>query len=118
MNVQTPRLNQSAGKPEWRRTGRLITGAVLTICAVSSAVIWLIVARQIQFERTEAVRSAMSQKDDRALMLQQYVSRTLAAADLACLHTAELFSLGAIPRGTLQPALITDPSLSMIAFWA
>ena len=109
MDVQAQRSGKGAGKPERRLAGRLITGAVLTICVIGSAIIWLVVARQIQFEQNEAVRSAMAQNDDRALMLQQYVSRTLAAADLACLHIAELYSLGAISSGRPQPTLISDP---------
>ncbi|HVJ01075.1 MAG TPA: ATP-binding protein [Sphingomonas sp.] len=75
------------------RGGRifLIAGSAASVVLLST---WAVALRQVRYEQSAAVRAAVSQNEDRALMLQQYVSRTLENANLVALHVADLVSTG------------------------
>ncbi|WP_129791494.1 ATP-binding protein [Sphingosinicella sp. CPCC 101087] len=68
--------------------------------------------QRIQVERREAVEAAIRQNENRAIMLEQYLTRTLEAANIATLHLAERFvhGEGGLSHGTLdRPARIGGP---------
>ena len=91
------------------RRGRATIAGIVAITALLVLRTWALVLRQIDFETQKAIRSAIAQNDDRSVMLQQYVSQTLATANLASLHIAKLSAMGSMPVGTRQrPALIDD----------
>lgn len=52
---------------------------------------WAAPLQRIQFERQEAIREAVRENRNRVATLQQYVSRTLEAADIVTLHVAERY---------------------------
>jgi len=98
-----------------RRSTILIVSAALVIAALT----WIAVAAQIAVERRDAEREAIAQNGQRAMMLQQYVIRTLDAAAIATRHIAELDRTEARARlrGTRdRPALIGGPIAQNRAF--
>ena len=91
-----------------RRSTVLILSAALAIVALA----WIAVIGQIEFERGVAERDAIAQNENRAMMLQQYVIRTLDTAAIATRHIAELegSEAGKRLRGTRdRPAWIRGP---------
>jgi signal transduction histidine kinase len=79
--------------------------------------VWTAAAVQIRFERAAALRSAAAQNDNRAMMLQQFVARTLDAANIAALHISEMQKAGHLGSGTeRQPAYIDGPVAQNPAF--
>ncbi len=63
--------------------------SLLLVAGVAAALlllIWGLIGRQVAFEREAALDLAREQNDDRALMLQQFVSQTLDNADHAAIH--------------------------------
>ncbi|WP_114952476.1 ATP-binding protein [Sphingosinicella terrae] len=82
---------------------------IVTAALGISMLVWTTAARQIAFEREQAVRLAIAHNDDRALMLQQYVSRTLDTANMAALHVAALTASGSLRLGRAdRPQRIED----------
>jgi C4-dicarboxylate-specific signal transduction histidine kinase len=77
------------------------------------ATAWVVALLQAQHERSEAVASALRENVNRVVAFDQYVTRTLDAADMATLHfAAEYVEGGGHHRllGTPRaPALISDP---------
>lgn len=97
------------GAPRQSRD-RVAIASIIAIGFISLSLAWVDVIRQIDFERRESVRMAIAQNDDRSVILQQFVSRTLNSADLATSHIASLYAWGAIPKGSARrPGLIQDP---------
>jgi signal transduction histidine kinase len=91
-----------------RRTRLLIWMFALFVIALA----WGAPLQRLQVERSEAIESAIRQNQNRAIMLEQYVTRTLEAANIATLHIAEQYRLGTteLSRGTAErPARISGP---------
>lgn len=91
-----------------RGTTAIIVLAALLLVAFA----WAAAFYQSDFERRTAERGAMAQVTFRAMMLQQYVTRTLDAANIATLHVAEMDQegRGAALRGSAgRPAGISGP---------
>jgi len=92
---------------------------VAGIAAAILLVVWALIGRQIAFDRREAVRLAFAQNDDRALMLEQYVSRTLDLTSMAALHFEAMGPrlIGDAPPGG-APRILTDPIANEVDFLA
>ena len=91
------------------RLTRLLIWA-FALCVVALA--WGLPLQRIRADRADAVASAIDQNRIRAIMLEQYVSRTLEAADIATLHIAERYRSrdSGLALGTrLRPASIAGP---------
>ena len=73
-----------------RRTRLLILMFALFVIALA----WGAPFQRLQVERREAIAAAVRQNENRAIMLEQYVTRTLEAANIAMLHIAEQYRLG------------------------
>jgi two-component system, LuxR family, sensor kinase FixL len=71
---------------------------VVSITLISSA--WIIADRQIEFEKREAMNLASRTNYDRAIMLDQFVSRTLDTANIAALYISELYRMHAVKLGS------------------
>ncbi|MGS1017942.1 ATP-binding protein [Allosphingosinicella humi] len=93
--------------------------AIALIVGFSLAVIlltWTAVIEQARFERAEAVTSAMRQTNNRVIAFEQYVTRTLEAADAATHHLADKrAAIGGTPD---KPAWISDPVVNNAMFGA
>lgn len=101
--------SEGGAEPHWRR-GRPATLLVLFAGVAVSVLVWIAAVQQSAFERAKAIEAARVQNANRAQMLQQYVARTLDAANIACLHVAELYAQGARFAGTAQrPGYISGP---------
>lgn len=80
-------------------------------CGLLLLIIWAISAHQIRHERDEAVRAALVQNVNRVVAFEQYVARTLQAADMATLQIADQFVAGALAGSASDPTVI-DGALS------
>ena len=114
-----------SSKDGLRHGARHLGGArpmtILILCAalVLAVIAWAAALFQSGFERRSAEQTALAQVTFRAMMLQQYVTRTLDAASIATLHIAELDRSGARAslRGSAEhPALIGGPIARNPAF--
>ncbi|WP_342250293.1 ATP-binding protein [Sphingomonas sp. OTU376] len=87
--------------------------ALLLVAGIAAAillVLWALIGRQVAFDQREAERLAFGQNDDRALMLQQYVSRTLDHANMAALHIEVVETpSGADGSSGKLPRILADP---------
>jgi two-component system sensor kinase FixL len=63
-------------------------------CALLAACVWWAVIAQIGFERRQAVEDAVEQNENRAIAFEQYVRRTLEAADLVTRYVGGRFARG------------------------
>ena len=86
MNTDVPRTARAAGA----RTRLLIWLFALFVIAVS----WAAPLQRLQEDRSEIVAAAVRENQNRATLLEQYVARTLEAADIATLHMAERYRSG------------------------
>ena len=80
---------------------------------------WAAPLQRLQVERREAIDAAVRQNENRAIMLEQYVTRTLEAANIATLHIAEQYRLDAagLRQGSARrPATIRGPIASNPSF--
>ncbi len=94
------------------RTGRRTRWLIWIFAIFVVTLTWLAPVQRYRFERNEAIQNAMAQNSNRAIMLEQYVTRTLEAADIATLHIDERLSNPGdeILRGTAaRPAVIHGP---------
>ena len=73
---------------------RLSIALVWSFCLLLVALIWIVVVQQISFERDQAVSDAIRQNGNRAIAFEQYVRRTLEAADLVTRYVGGRFSRG------------------------
>ena len=73
--------------------------------------VWIVPSQRLQEDRQEIVAAAVRENQNRAALLEQYVARTLEAADIATLHLAERYRTGDPSlRGTAaDPATIRGP---------
>ena len=63
--------------------------AVCGIAALLIVLAWSVVANRLRIERATAVHAAVTQNNVRTVALEQYVRRTLEAADLAMRYAVE-----------------------------
>jgi C4-dicarboxylate-specific signal transduction histidine kinase len=91
-----------------RSSSKINIAIVLASVLVISST-WFVADRQIDFENSEAWRTAERISHDRSVMLEQFVSRTLDAASISAIHIARLYSAGAFKLGSArQPSLIQE----------
>ena len=90
---------------------RSFRGLVWAFCLLLLAGVWLFVAQQIAFERRQAVDDAVRQNVNRSIAFEQYVRRTLEAADLVTRYVAGRFERGdagnEFAGATGRPTMIT-----------
>ena len=102
----------------------LLSMALVTwaACAVLVSALWAAIYHQAEFERSAAIVSAVRDNRNRAIALEQYVARTLGAADVAARYVAEKYKNGEPARreagATRAPALLADPVISNPLFAA
>jgi signal transduction histidine kinase len=79
------------------------------------AATWLFIDQEIRREERDAAQAAIRQATNRALALEQYVSRTLETADLATGHIAQHYLIegGARHASPGSVALIRDPVVDL-----
>lgn len=96
---------------------RLLKRTVAFIVAfglVLIALVWTAVVEQARFERREAIAAIVRQNTNRAIAFEQYVTRTLEAANVAMLHLSDKHaSIGGTAR---HPRWIDDPVVNTDMF--
>ena len=104
--IAQPPADTSAASPP-----RSFRGLIWAFCLLLLAGIWWFVAQQTAFEHRQAVDDAVRQNVNRSIAFEQYVRRTLEAADLVTRYVAGRFARGDAGRefaGALgRPAMIT-----------
>ena len=85
------------------RTGRArrITASVWAFCLLLVVGIWWFVIGQVRFEHGQAVDDAIRQNANRTIAFEQYVRRTLEAADLVTRYVGGRFA-----RGNVGPEFV------------
>lgn len=68
--------------------------AIWSFCLLLVGGIWAVVIEQIGFERQQAIDDAVRQNVNRSIAFEQFVRRTLEAADLVTRYTAGRFARG------------------------
>ena len=88
------------------RTGRArrITASVWAFCLLLVVGIWWFVIGQVRFEHGQAVDDAIRQNANRTIAFEQYVRRTLEAADLVTRYVGGRFA-----RGNVGPEFVGRP---------
>lgn len=89
-------IAQPAAGPHRPDSPRLLRWLVWAFCLVLVAATWWFVASQIAFERRQAIDDAVRQNVNRAIAFEQYVRRTLEAADLVTRYVAGRFARGQV----------------------
>jgi two-component system, LuxR family, sensor kinase FixL len=89
---------------------RLSKTLIWTFSALIVVLTWATVIQQYRFEKERAVAAAVRQNVNRVIAFEQYVTRTLEAADVATLHIAERFAAAGLHR-IRSPAPIADWAL-------
>jgi signal transduction histidine kinase len=79
-----------------RRTARLQKALIWGFCLLLVAGTWGFVIQQVGFERGQAVDDAIRQNINRSIAFEQYVRRTLEAADLVSRYVGGRFARGDI----------------------
>jgi len=93
------------------RPGRLrrVTGLIWGFCLLLVVGLWWFVIGQVRFEHDQAVADAVRQNTNRTIAFEQYVRRTLEAADLVTRYVGGRFARGDVgPEFVGQPG---DPAL-------
>jgi two-component system, LuxR family, sensor kinase FixL len=75
-------------------SARLLKRLVWGFCLVLVAGIWWFVSSQVGFERRQAIEDAVRQNVNRTIAFEQYVRRTLEAADLVTRYVGGRFARG------------------------
>jgi len=83
---------------------RRLKVAIWGFCLLLVAGIWAVVVQQIGFERQQAVDDAVRQNVNRSIAFEQFVRRTLEAADLVTRYAAGRFA-----RGDAGPEFVGTP---------
>ncbi len=83
---------------------RRLKAVIWGFCLLLVAGIWWVVIQQIGFERQQAVDDAVRQNVNRSIAFEQFVRRTLEAADLVTRYAAGRFT-----RGDAGPEFIGTP---------
>jgi two-component system sensor kinase FixL len=88
------------------RVSRLpVKTAVIGSALLVVMLVWVFVVVQIRYERHEAVASAIRENVNRAIALEQYVTRTLERADIASAYVAERYAALLAPGAKLPPEI-------------
>ena len=87
-------IAQPAADPDRPDSARLLKRLVWGFCLVLVAGIGWFVSSQIGFERGQAVEDAVRQNVNRTIAFEQYVRRTLEAADLVTRYVGGRFARG------------------------
>ncbi len=83
---------------------RRITASIWGFCLLLVAGIWWFVIGQVSFEHDQAVDDAIRQNANRTIAFEQYVRRTLEAADLVTRYIGGRFA-----RGQVGPEFVGRP---------
>ena len=90
-----------------------IWGVVLLVClgtVMLVAMVWTAILAQTRFETESAIEAGIRENRNRVIAYEQYVMRTLEAADFAAVHLATHFRDRVnAPAPSAAPALIADP---------
>lgn len=84
---------------------RLLKAVIWGFCLLLVAGIWWVGIQQIGFERKQAVDDAIRHNVNRSIAFEQFVRRTLEAADLVSRYAADRFT-----RGNAGPEFIGTPA--------
>lgn len=88
------------------RLSRLpVRTAVIGSALLVVSLVWIFVVVQIRYERHEAIAAAIRENVNRAIALEQYVTRTLERADLASAFVAERYAALLPPGAKLPPGV-------------
>ncbi|HYN46111.1 MAG TPA: hypothetical protein VES64_05425, partial [Allosphingosinicella sp.] len=77
-----------------RNLARLLMGLIWGFCLLLAAGTWWFVVQQTAFEREQAVEDTVRQNVNRTIAFEQYVRRTLEAADLVTRYVGGRFARG------------------------
>lgn len=80
---------------------------IVTFSLLLVALAWTVVIEQARFERQEVIAAAVRQNKNRAIAFEQYVTRTLEAANVATLHLSDKHA--SIGGTAANPRWIDDP---------
>src|SRR6218665_980843 len=100
LSAIAPPAAQALSPGRTRRFRALIWGFCLLLVAGT----WVFVLGQIRFEHTQAVEDAIRQNTNRTIAFEQYVRRTLEAADLVTRYVGGRFA-----RGDVGPEFLGVP---------
>ncbi|HYI63936.1 MAG TPA: ATP-binding protein [Allosphingosinicella sp.] len=104
-------IAQPAADTPRAHPARSFRGLIWAFCLLLLAGIWWFVAQQTAFEHRQAVGDAVRQNVNRSIAFEQYVRRTLEAADLVTRYVAGRFARGDSGREFAgrpgRPAMIT-----------
>ncbi|HEV2816215.1 MAG TPA: ATP-binding protein [Allosphingosinicella sp.] len=87
-------IAQPAATPDRADSPRLLKRLVWAFCLVLVAASWWFVSSQIAYERRQAIDDAIRQNENRAIAFEQYVRRTLEAADIVTRYVGGRFARG------------------------
>ena len=106
-----PAIVQPPTEPAPSGASRPFIGLIWGVCLLLIAAIWWFVIAQTQFEHRQAVDDGVRQNINRSIAFEQYVRRTLEAADLVTRYVGSRFARGAaggeFAGAPGRPALIT-----------
>ena len=104
-------IAQPPADPPRPNLARLLKVLIWAFCLLLVAGTWGFVIQQTAFERRVAIGDAVRQNENRTIAFEQYVRRTLEAADLVTRYVGGRFARGAVGNefaGTPErPALIS-----------
>ncbi|MGZ8347922.1 MAG: PAS domain-containing protein, partial [Allosphingosinicella sp.] len=80
--------------PTGIRAGRRLRLLIWVFALFIVFTAWAVPLQRVHQERREALAAATLQNENRAIMLEQYVERTLEAAEIATFHVAERYRNG------------------------
>lgn len=80
---------------------------IVTFSLLLVALAWTVVIEQARFEQQEVIAAAIRQNKNRAIAFEQYVTRTLEAANVATLHLSDKHA--SIGGTAASPRWIDDP---------
>ncbi|HMG46077.1 MAG TPA: ATP-binding protein [Allosphingosinicella sp.] len=87
-------IAQPAAAPDRPDSPRPLKWLVWAFCLVLVALVWWFVGAQVAFERGQAIEDAIRQNVNRTIAFEQYVRRTLEAADLVTRYVGGRFARG------------------------
>ena len=91
-------------------SNRSVEILILAGSALLIALLWGAMIFQLRLERTRAIEAAVRENQNRAIALEQYVTRTLEAAELAAVHLGQRYRASlAAPAPGRPPQPIVDP---------
>ena len=97
-------IAQPPPDPDRPDSPRLLKWLVWAFCLALVSLVWWFVISQIAFERHQAIEDALRQNVNRTIAFEQYVRRTLEAADLVTRYVGGRFA-----RGDIGPEFTGTP---------